>query len=100
MWKIKQLTRVIAYIVLSVTQREIIQSCIKMAPEKGYETAKNMLKSLEFGEDYLVSAAYMEKVLGWPIIKHEDLSSSRLCVMSMLQCYGRSEIRAKVGYPY
>lgn len=30
-----------------------------------------MLKQ-QFGDNYLVSAAYMEKVLGWPMIRYED----------------------------
>ncbi len=45
-----------------------------MTPERGYITAKAMLKQ-QFGEDYLISGAYMEKVLGWPMIKYEDITA-------------------------
>lgn len=47
---------------------------MNMAPERGYDTAKAMLKQ-QFGEDYFVSAAYMEKVLGWPMIRYEDITA-------------------------
>lgn len=47
---------------------------MNMAPERGYDTAKAMLKQ-QFGEDYFVSAAYMEKVLEWPMIRYEDITA-------------------------
>lgn len=47
---------------------------MNMAPERGYGTAKTMLKQ-QFGEDYFVSAAYMEKVLGWPMIRYDDITA-------------------------
>lgn len=42
--------------------KEIDRSCMNMTPDRGYRTAIAMLKQ-HFGDDHVVSAAYMEKVL-------------------------------------
>ncbi len=57
-----------------------------MTPERGYITAKAMLKQ-QFGEDYLISAAYMEKVLGWPMIKYEDITALQDYALFLRGCY-------------
>ncbi|KAI2668803.1 hypothetical protein H4Q32_005610 [Labeo rohita] len=54
--------------------KEIVRSCMNMRPERGYVSAKAMLKQ-HFGNDHVVSAAYMEKVLQWPMIKGEDVTA-------------------------
>ncbi len=50
--------------------KEIVRKCMNMRPERGYLAAKAVLKQY-FVNDHVVSAAYMEKVLQWPMIKGE-----------------------------
>ncbi len=54
--------------------KEIVRSCMNMKPERGYLAAKAVLKQY-FGNDHVVSAAYIEKVLQWPMIKGEDMTA-------------------------
>nr|XP_055059768.1 uncharacterized protein LOC129443292 [Misgurnus anguillicaudatus] len=58
---------------------------MNMAPERGYDTAKAMLKQ-QFGEDYLVSAAYMKKVLGCPMIKYENITALQEYALFLRGC--------------
>lgn len=45
-------------------------SCQHLAADVGYFLAKRLLKE-QFGDEYQVAASYMEKALGWPLIKTE-----------------------------
>ncbi len=51
--------------------RELVQSCQHLDPEVGYSLAKKLLKE-QFGNEFKIAAAYMEKVLSWPSLKNED----------------------------
>lgn len=58
---------------------------MNMAHERGYDAAKAMLKQ-QFGEDYFDSGAYMEKVLGLPMIKYEEITSLQDCEYFLHGC--------------
>ncbi|KAK0137845.1 hypothetical protein N1851_005152 [Merluccius polli] len=51
--------------------RDIVRSCLHMTADKGFAVAKKLLKE-HFGNEFKITAAYMEKVTGWPSIKAED----------------------------
>lgn len=48
-----------------------------MRADQGYVRAKNLLKQ-HFGSEIKVTAGYMEKVMGWPMIKSEDVDALSL----------------------
>lgn len=52
---------------------DLVQSCLHMSAERGFETAKALLKE-HFGNETKITAAYMEKVLNWPVVKAESVS--------------------------
>lgn len=54
--------------------RELVRSCHNMRADQGYDRAKNLLKE-HFGSEIKVTAAYMEKVMRWPVIKGEDVDA-------------------------
>lgn len=43
-----------------------------MAPQREYQRVKNLLKA-HFGNEYEIATAYMDKVLGWPVVKGENV---------------------------
>jgi hypothetical protein len=51
--------------------RELVKSCHHMAPVRGYQEARALLKR-NYGNEYKIAAAYMDKVLKWPELKPED----------------------------
>lgn len=62
------------YYLVQCTRRqpkELIKSCQHMPPSEGYLKAKTLLKN-HFGNEQKISAAYMDKVLSWKLVKSED----------------------------
>lgn len=53
--------------------KELIQTCLHMSPEVGFEKAKELLNE-HFGNEIKLTNAYMQKVLTWPTIKVENVS--------------------------
>ncbi|XP_062417298.1 uncharacterized protein LOC134126995 [Pungitius pungitius] len=51
---------------------DLVQSCLHMSAERGFETAKALLRE-HFGNETKITAAYMEKVLNWPVVKPEGV---------------------------
>ena len=51
--------------------RELVKSCYHMPPGRGYQEARALLKR-NYGNEYKIAAAYMDKVLKWPELKPED----------------------------
>lgn len=51
--------------------RDIVRSCLHMTADKGFDVAKRLLKE-HFGNEFLITAAYMEKVTG-----HQSAQSLR-----------------------
>lgn len=54
--------------------RDLVQSCLHMSDDRGFETAKALLHE-HFGNETKITAAYMEKVLNWPTVKAQNVSS-------------------------
>lgn len=51
---------------------DLVHSCLHMPSEIGYTAAKRLLKE-HFGSGIKITAAYMEKFIGWPCVKSEDV---------------------------
>ncbi len=51
--------------------QELMRSCLSMPPEKGYKTARQLLKS-RYGQNYKIAVACITKVIDGPPIKAED----------------------------
>lgn len=51
-----------------------MRSCLHMSADRGFETAKALLQE-HFGNETRIAAAYMEKVINWPVIKVENVST-------------------------
>ncbi len=56
-----------------------------MAPDRGYALAKRLLKE-HFGNEFKVSTAYMEKALGWPTLKAEDVQGLHAYALFLRTC--------------
>ncbi len=65
--------------------QRLVKSCEYMSPSKGYKTAKKLLKE-NFGNEYKISCAYMERANSWPAIKPEDSKALQDFAMSLRAC--------------
>ena len=57
--------------------KELISGYLYADPIEGYVEAK-MLLNKEYGDSYKISTAYMNKVLGWSVIKFDDAHGLKL----------------------
>lgn len=64
---------------------ELVQSCLHMTADRGFETAKALPKE-HFGDDTTITAAYMEKVQHWPVVKAENVSSHQEYALFLRAC--------------
>lgn len=68
--------------------QRLVKSCEYMSPDRGYQKAKRLLKE-NFGNEYKLSCAYLEKALSWPLVKSEDSRSLQDYAMFLRSCcYG------------
>lgn len=65
--------------------RDIVRSCLHMTADKGFAVAKRLLKE-HFGNEFKITAAYMEKVTGWPSIKAEDPKALKAYGLFLREC--------------
>lgn len=65
--------------------KDLVRSCQYMSSEKGYAMAKKLLKE-HFGNEFKVSTAYMEKALGWPTLKAEDVQGLQAYALFLRTC--------------
>lgn len=70
--------------------RDIVRSCLHMTAEKGYAVAKQLLKE-HFGNEFNITAAYMEKVTGWPSVKSEDAKALKAYGLLLRECCNAME---------
>ncbi|XP_013856319.1 uncharacterized protein LOC106512198, partial [Austrofundulus limnaeus] len=70
--------------------RDLIRSCLHMTAERGYAVAKQLLKE-HFGNEFNITAAYMEKVTGWPNIKGEDAKALKAFGLFLRECCNAME---------
>ncbi len=65
--------------------RELVRSCHHMVAQRGYLQAKAFLKE-HFGNEFKIAAAYVEKVVGWPSVKSEDVNSLQSYALFLRGC--------------
>ncbi len=70
--------------------RDIVRSCLHMTAERGYAVAKQLLKD-HFGNEFNITAAYMEIVTGWPSIKSEDTKALKAYGLFLRECCNAME---------
>lgn len=70
--------------------QSLVESCEYMSPDRGYQKAK-MLHKENFGNEYRISCAYLEKTLSWPQIKSEDSRALQDYAMFLRSCYNAME---------
>ena len=51
--------------------QELMQSCLSMRPDEGYQEARRLLKE-RYGQGYKIASAYVTRVTNGPPIKNED----------------------------
>ncbi|XP_063046862.1 uncharacterized protein LOC134440668 [Engraulis encrasicolus] len=65
--------------------QKLVKSCEYMAPDKGYQKALKLLKE-NFGNEYKICCAYLERALSWPHVKSEDAKSLQEYAMFIRSC--------------
>lgn len=65
--------------------RELVRSCQRMAPERGYAVAKELLQK-HFGNQYKIASVYMEKALAWQTIKYEGVKTLQAYSLFLRGC--------------
>ncbi len=65
--------------------QRLVKSCEYMSPSKGYKTAKGLFKE-NFGNEYKISCAYMERANSWTVIKPEDSKALQDFAMFLRAC--------------
>lgn len=65
--------------------KELVRSCQHMSPERGYIVAKGLLKE-NFGNEYKIATAYIEKALSWSTIKSEDVRALQAYALFLCGC--------------
>ncbi|XP_063049984.1 uncharacterized protein LOC134444684 [Engraulis encrasicolus] len=70
--------------------QRLVKSCEYMEPDKGYKKALKLLKE-NFGNEYKISCAYLEKALSWPQIKPQDAKSLQEYSMFLRSCCNAME---------
>lgn len=70
--------------------QRLVKSCEYMTPYRGYQKAKKLLKN-NFGNEYKISCAYLEKALSWPQMKSEDSKVLQDYAMFLRSCCNTME---------
>lgn len=70
--------------------RNLVRSCLHMAPERHYIVTKNLLEE-HFGNGLMVTAAYMEEINGWPSVKSEDTKGLQAYALYLRECSNAME---------
>ena len=53
--------------------RDLVQSCLHMDAGRGFEAAKSLLQE-HFGDETMITAAYMQKFSQWPAVRAENVT--------------------------
>ncbi|XP_042566272.1 uncharacterized protein LOC122133673 [Clupea harengus] len=70
--------------------QRLVKSCEYMSPDRGYQNAKQLLKE-NFGNEYKISCAYLEKVQSWTQMKSEDSKMLQDYAMFLRSCCNAME---------
>ena len=65
--------------------KDLVGGCLHMEPMAGYMEARALLQK-EYGNAYTVSSAYVDKVLTWPNIRHDDSTALRKLGLFLVRC--------------
>ena len=65
--------------------KNLIGGCLLMSVENGYDAARALLKK-EYGDPYKVSNAYLNKVLKWAVMKHDNVSALKQFSIFLTRC--------------
>lgn len=76
--------------------RELIRSCLHMAADRGFTTAKSLLQQ-HFGNEFKIATAYMDKALSWSSIKPDDTKSLQAYALFLRGCCNAME---DINYMY
>ncbi|KAJ8402854.1 hypothetical protein AAFF_G00361680 [Aldrovandia affinis] len=66
--------------------RDLVRSCLNMDARQGYAEAKWLLKK-HFGNEVMVTNAYLEKALSWTAIKADDGKALQAYALYLRGCY-------------
>ncbi|KAJ8391888.1 hypothetical protein AAFF_G00083590 [Aldrovandia affinis] len=66
--------------------RDLVRSCLNMDARQGYAEAKRLLKK-HFGNEVMVTNAYLEKALSWTAIKADDGKALQAYALYLRGCY-------------
>ena len=64
---------------------DIVRGCLLMPPEEGYQEARRLLRK-RYGKEENISAAHIEKLLTWPNIKADNITSLQNFAVAMMVC--------------
>lgn len=62
-----------------------MRSCQHLTAETGYTVAKDLLEK-HFGNESKITAAYVEKIIGWPSVKAEDVKGLQAYTLFLREC--------------
>ncbi len=65
---------------------ELVSGCLFMAPNEGYQKARELLKK-EYGDPFKISMAYMNRVSSWPNITDCDSKRMKELSIYLTKCY-------------
>ena len=65
--------------------RELVRSCQYMHPDRGYATAKELLKK-HFGDEHKIATSYLDKGLNWAVIRTEDADALQAYSVFLTGC--------------
>ena len=65
--------------------KDLIGGCMYMDSGEGYISARNLLNK-EYGDPYMVSMAYVQKLLSWPVVKHDDARGLYTFALFLVKC--------------
>ncbi len=66
--------------------KDAISGCLHMNPTVGYPEARRILDQ-EFGDSYKISSAYLNQIMSWTLIKHDDTVNLRRFAVFLRKCY-------------
>lgn len=70
--------------------KDLVRSCQHMPPERGYTVAKDLLRT-HFGYELKITAAYVDKTIGWPSFKAEDVKGLQAYALYLHECCNAME---------
>ncbi len=66
--------------------KDAISGCLHMNPTVGYAEARRILDR-EFGDTYKISSAYLNQIMSWGTIKHDNPNSLRKFAVFLRKCH-------------